>query len=84
MADRRVAQANRKADLIDGDAEESEIEEGPVVVESVFLFVSGKRFGKHGHTAADGIEEEDENAGEDETEGSKGECGHVAESDFAD
>jgi len=84
MADRRVAQADGEAELVDGDADEGEIEEVPVVVESAFLFVSGERFGKHGHTAADGIEEEDENAGEDETEGSKGESGHVAESDFAD
>jgi len=70
MADRRVAQADGEADLIDGDDEESEIGEGPEIARGdspPFYRLEG------GKAAAERGEADHENGSEHDAEGGQGE-----------
>jgi len=77
-----VAHADSEAELVDGDAEETEIEENPEIVAGPTDAAGASGVGKGGETQAKKIDEEHEDAGEDEAERGEGEWVHVAESDF--
>jgi len=82
MDDRGVAQANGEAELVHGDAEETQIEKDPEIMAGPAGAAGTGGFGKGGQTKADEIDEDHEDAGEDETERGEGERLDVAERDF--
>ena len=83
MDDRGVAQADGEAELVHGDAEETEIEKNPNVAAGPAGAAGVGGFGEGGQAQADEVNEDHEDGGEDEAERSKGERVHVTESDFA-
>ena len=78
-----VAQSDGEADLIDGDSEKAEIDEGPEIFEAPSLLAGAGGFGKNGKTAAKGEEEDEEDGGEDDAERGEGEWRPITERDFA-
>ena len=63
MNDGSVAHADDEADLVEGEAEETEIEEDPKIMEGPTDAASAGGFGEGGETEAEEIDEENEDAG---------------------
>ena len=74
VSDVGVAQTERETELVDGDAEEAEVEEGPEVVKK-WRVGSGEwraGFAEHGKAGAEGGDGDHEKAGGYDAEGGEG------------
>src|SRR5271157_2335054 len=82
MDHRGVAQTDGEAELVHGNAEETQIEKDPHVAAGPAGAAGAGGFGKGGQTKAKKVDEDHEDSGEDEAERGEGERVNVAESDF--
>jgi hypothetical protein len=78
-----VMQASGEANLVDDETEKTEIGEGPVIAPGEAGTGDASLFLKDGQAAADRDEQDHEDGGDDNAQGTKGESRDVAESDFA-
>src|SRR5216684_7724981 len=68
MTDRGIAQSDREARLIDGDAEEAQIKEGPEIAPSKTGAARSRGLRKHWQTPADSVDRHHDRSRENDAE----------------